>query len=169
MISSPQTKLLLAVSVVAIAAVVAVALSARQTTRVEFRRFQEHEEEVRSSTSRSRAAAEIAPALTGRCRDADAVREAASRLAEREVLIVIDEQGRLIARDGPGVRDLRDLQVRLSGEELAVSITREQRGVTEGIALKFIGGYAPTVDCGGGTMARVHVFSIPSGPLGPGD
>ncbi|HEY7475311.1 MAG TPA: ATP-binding protein [Vicinamibacterales bacterium] len=167
MISSLQTRLLLAVGVLAIAAIVAVALSARQTTRMEFRRFQAHEEEVRSAMDRSRAAADIAPLLTGRCRDAGAVREAASHLAEREILLLIDETGTLIARDGPGGANLRDLRVRLSGDELAVEVIREQRGASEGITLKFVGGNAPRVDCGGGTMARVHVFPIPSTSIEP--
>ncbi|HYN07724.1 MAG TPA: ATP-binding protein [Vicinamibacterales bacterium] len=161
MISSLQTRLLLAVGVLAIAAVVAVALSARQTTRMEFRRFQEHEEE-RSSMVRSRDAVEIASRLTGHCRDANALREAASHLRNREIVLLVDEHGGLIARGGPGEVDLRDVRIRLAGDALTVEVTREQRGTTEGITLKFIGGNAPVVSCGDRTVATVHLFSIPA-------
>jgi signal transduction histidine kinase len=163
---SLQTKLLLAVGLLAIAAVVAVALSARQTTRMEFRRFQEHEEE-RSSMVRSRDAEEIASRLTGRCRDADALGEAAAYLKNREVALLVGDDGRLIARGGPGNVDLRDVKVRQSGDALTVDLTRDQQGATEGITLKFIGGTAPLVVCGDGTSAMVHLFSMPATGLVP--
>ena len=117
---SLQTKLLLAVGLLAIAAVVAVALSARQTTRMEFRRFQEHEEE-RSSMVRSRDAEEIASRLIGRCRDADALGEATAFLKNREVALLVGDDGRLIATGGPGTADLRDVKVRQSGDALTVA------------------------------------------------
>jgi signal transduction histidine kinase len=163
---SLQTKLLLAVGLLAIAAVVAVALSARQTTRMEFRRFQEHEEE-RSSIIRSRDAEEIASRLTGRCRDAGALGEATASLKNREVALLVGEDGRLIARGGPGNADLRGVNVRRSGDALTVDITREQQGGTEGITLKFIGGTAPVVACGDGTSAMVHLLSMPATGLVP--
>ena len=166
MISSVQTRLLLAVGVVAIAAVIAVALSARQTTRMEFRRFQEHEEE-RSSMSRSTDSSGIAAILAGRCSDPGAVQEASSRLADQEVVIVVDERGRLIAKGGPGAANLRDLRVRMRDDELTVEAIREQRGAGETITLKFVGGGAPTVACGAGITARVHVFPIPSAGIVP--
>src|SRR5262245_56227752 len=149
--TSLQTKLLLAVGLVAIAAVVAVALSARQTTRMEFRRFQEHEEE-RSSMVRSRDAEEIASRLTGRCRDAEALRVATSHLRNQEVVLLVDERGSLIARSGPGDSELRDVRVRQAADVLTVEVTREQRGALEGITLKFVGG-APIVFCADGTAA----------------
>jgi signal transduction histidine kinase len=158
--TSLQTKLLLAVGLVAIAAVVAVALSARQTTRMEFRRFQEHEEE-RSSMVRSRDAEGIASRLTGRCRDAEALRDATSHLGNQEIVLLIDERGSLIARSGPGDSELRDVRVRQAGDVLTVDVTREQRGALEGITLKFVGG-APIVSCADGTTATVHLFSMPA-------
>lgn len=168
MISSLQTRLLLAVGVLAIAAVVAVALSARQTTRMEFRRFQEHEEE-RSSTVRMHEAEEIASRLTGRCRDGSALREATSTLGNREVMLLVDEHGQLIASGGPGTANLRDIRVRPAGNALTVDVTREQRGAAEGITLKFIGGSAPSVSCADGTSATVHLFSMPAAGLVPSD
>ena len=166
MISSLQTRLLLAVGVLALAGVIAVALSARQTTRMEFRRFQEHEEE-RSSMGRSREAEGIASRLTGRCRDDVAVRDATAHLAPQEVVLLVDDQGNLIARGGPGNSTLRDVRVRLAGEALTVDVTREQQGATEGITLKFITDFAPVVSCGGGITAAVYVFSMPAGAVIP--
>jgi signal transduction histidine kinase len=166
MISSLQTRLLLAVGVLAIAAVVAVALSARQTTRMEFRRFQEHEEE-RSSLARSREAEGIASRLTGRCRDEVALRDATSHLPPQEVVLLVDDQGNLIARGGPGNSTLRDVRVRLTGEAVTVDVTREQRGAAEGIALKFITDSAPVVSCGGGITGSLYVFSMPAGAVIP--
>ncbi len=168
MISSLQTRLLLAVGVVAIAAVIAVALSARQTTRVEFRRFQEHEEERSSSVSPPRDAREIASALSGKCRDAGAMERAAARLVNQEIAIVFDDRGTLLARGGPGSANLRDLRLRVNGDALAIELVREERrGALEGITLKFVGGALPVIPCGDGTSARVHLFSIPASGLQP--
>lgn len=164
--SSLQTRLLLAVGVLAIAAVVAVALSARQTTRMEFRRFQEHEEE-RSSIVRSREAETIASKLAGRCRDAAALREATAPLAPQQVVLLVDERGNLIARGGPGDSTVRDVRVRLAGDALTVDVTREQRGAAEGITLKFVGDAAPIISCAGGTTATLYVFAMPVSGLVP--
>ena len=160
--NSLQTRLLLAVGVVAIAAVVAVAFSARQGARIEFRRFQEHQEEVRSSSARSSGAWEIASQLEGRCRETDALSSAAASLVDPEVLLVIDERGALIAKGGPGAAGLRDVRTRLLGEELTVEAQRNQPGTAEGFTLKFIGARMPLIPCADGTTARLHVFSVPS-------
>ena len=165
--NSLQTRLLLAVGVVAIAAVVAVAFSARQGTRIEFRRFQEHQEEVRSSSARASGAWEIASRLEGRCRDTEALRSAAAGLVDPEVLLVLDEKGALIAKGGPGAAALRSVRTRLLGEELTVEAQRDQTGTAEGFTLKFIGAGMPSITCADGTTARLHVFSVPSTGIVP--
>jgi signal transduction histidine kinase len=165
--NSLQTKLLLAVGVVAIAAVVAVALSARSGTRIEFRKFQEHQEEMSSSRGRSRSVWELASALDGGCDDANAVAHAALGLTGQDVLLVIDERGALIAKGGPGAASLRDVRTRLSGDGLTVEAQSEQPGASEGFTLKFIGGKMPAVACGDGRQARLHVFSIPAPGIVP--
>lgn len=166
---SLQTRLLLAVGVLAIAAVVAVALTARQGTRLEFRRFQEHDAEVRSSNVRTRATGDSASVLEGKCDDADAMRAATAEFADTEVLLLLDDRGGLIAKGGPGAETLREVRTRLTGGELVIEAQRRQLGRSEGFALKFVGGRMPAITCADGRNARVHVFSVPApGVLPPG-
>jgi signal transduction histidine kinase len=166
---SLQTRLLLAVGVIAVAAGIAVALTARQGTRLEFRRFQEHEADVRTSGVRTRATRDIATALDGRCDDPDAMRATTAAFGETEVLLLLDERGALVATGGPGAASLREVRTRLTGDELVVEAQRLQPGASEGFTLKFIGGTMPAIACADGRTVRVHVFSVPSpGILPPG-
>src|ERR671910_3211364 len=102
MISSLQTRLLLVVGLVALAAVIAVALSARQWTRVEFRKFQQLEQERSTERRTGPSIAAIADGLEERCCTTDSMARAASALGRREALIVVDERGTLLGAAGPG-------------------------------------------------------------------
>jgi signal transduction histidine kinase len=167
MISSLQTRLLVAVSVLAIAAVIAVALTARQGTRSEFSRFQEHEE--RRSGAGDRTAKQIAPIVDGVCCDASVLTAAAAGLGSDELLVVLDEQGSTMALAGPATAYLRQVKTHFSGDVLVVDALREQQGAVEAIALRFIDRAAPRVRRRDGGTAILFVVPIPARGIVPPD
>ena len=164
MISSLQTRLLLTVSMVAVAAVVAVALSARQWTRVEFRRFQERQHERSLERRAPPDVAAITSVLDGRCCSSEAMDRAASSLGAREAILVLDEGGRLIATAGPGAAGLEQVSTRIEAEEMYVEAMRNRAGVSESVELRFKGeaAWITTVD---GRRAQVHVVPLPPADL----
>jgi signal transduction histidine kinase len=164
MISSLQTRLLLIVGVVAIAAVVAVALSARQSTRVEFRRFQRLEEERSSERRIDPGVTATAEGLDGRCCTTDAMARAASTLGPREALIVVGERGELIGAAGPGAASLERIATRMEDGALTVEAIRVRDGAAESVELR-VKGNAPQITTAGGQRAAVHVIPVP--PLDP--
>ena len=94
--SSLRTRLLLAVGVMAVAAVAAVAWSARMSTRVEFQRFQDIErvlggDEIRATLKRAAAA------LDGTCCPADVMSAASAALPEGQALLVLNATGAVLA------------------------------------------------------------------------
>jgi signal transduction histidine kinase len=164
---SLRTRLLLAVSVLALAAVVAVALAARQGTRLEFRRFLADEE--RHSASQGRSNQELAPILNGRCCNAEVMRAASARLQPNEALLVIDEQGKTIATGGAGAASVRNITTRLSGDVLMVDARRDREGIVEDISLRFIDRNAPAITLLDGSPATIYVVPIAQAGLSPKD
>src|SRR5687768_3717238 len=161
MISSLRTRLLLVVSVLAIAAVVAVALTARQTTRVGFKRFQENVQH-RSGLFPDGAAARVASLLEGRCCTDEEIQGAVDTLAGEEVLFVVDEQGRLVKAAGPGVAALSNIRTRLKGDMLEIDFSRGRLPEASHIALQLIGRIPGRIVRSDGTPALVYVIPIPS-------
>ncbi len=160
MMFSLQARLLVAVSVLAIAAVVAVALTARQGTRSEFRRFREHEE--RQSAGGERMARQIAPTLDHVCCAAPTLSNAAARLGADELLLVLDEQGSTIAHAGPAAASLRQMKTRLNGDVLLFDALREQHGGVEAIALRFRDHEPPRITRSDGGTAFIFVVPVPA-------
>jgi signal transduction histidine kinase len=160
MISSLQTRLLLAVSVLALAAVGAVALSARQWTRTEFRKFQDHQQR-RSSDRTTTRAEEVAFALSARCCAAEAMNRAGAMLGAGEAIVVVDERGALIAAGGPGAVNLRTIHTRLEEDVLYVDAVRAHNGAIEDISLHFRGRPPRRIATTDGRPAHVHVIPIP--------
>src|SRR5690349_19734746 len=100
MISSLRARLLVAIGALAVTAVAAVAIAARQTTRLEFQRFAELE---RTSGPDERTIVDdIAQALDGRCCDDAAVARASAGLARGVAMLVIDDANRVRAVRGFG-------------------------------------------------------------------
>lgn len=163
MISSLQTKLLVAVSLLAVSAVVAVGLAARQSARHEFRAFQELVKK-RPGGSPTPPPLAVISALDGRCCDGSAVAAAAGSLAPHEAIIVVDEAaGQVVATAGAGLNSLRDLKVDVHGDTLSIEATRINTGAAEGIALTFKDPDAPRITLAGGAVARVHLLRMPEG------
>jgi signal transduction histidine kinase len=107
--------------------------------------------------------------LTGRCDDAAALAQAASRLAPDELLLVIDDTGSLTASAGVPASTLRDLRTRLTGGELSIEAVRAQPGRRMGMTLKLVGAAAPVIPCADGTSARLHIIGMPPPEIMPPD
>jgi signal transduction histidine kinase len=160
MIFSLRTRLLVTVSVLAIAAIIAVALTARQGTRSEFRRFREHEEQ-RSAVG-DRTVRQIAPIVDGVCCDASALTPAVAGLGKDELLLALDENGSTIALAGPAAATLRQVNTRFNSDVLVFDALREQHGAVEAIALRLIDRAAPRVTRRGGGTAILFVVPVPA-------
>lgn len=159
MIASIQTRLLLAVGVLAVAAVAAVAFSARQSTRQEFERFQDIQR-VRDTGDIDGAPERAAAILNGRCCVADAVADASAELHEGQALFVFNSAGELLIAAGAGAGKVsatfKDGQVNIGTREAAP-------GVAAGMKVTLKGGPVRHIRIADGADATVHVVPMPRG------
>jgi len=168
--SSLQTRLLLAVSVLALTAVVAVAVAVRQSTRREFRKFQELERvtsapsasDIDANTTTSINTSRIAAVLDGRCCDPSVIHDASVLLAAQQVLIVVDlERGETVATAGAPVERFQNLRVRVDGDRITFAGLRERNGAREDITLHFKGGPAHRIALAAGRPGQVRLVTFP--------
>lgn len=161
MVASLQTKLLVAVSVLAVSAVIAVGLAARQSARYEFRKFQELIKK-RPQSGPAPPAPVVVDALSAGCCDDAVVRAAAERLRSDELLFVVPEGADApIAAAGAPLQRLQGLTVEAKNGSLTIDARREIAGAAEGITLAFHGPDAPRVTLKDGRRARIHVLRMP--------
>ena len=99
---SLQTRLLLAVGLLAVAAVAAVAFSARESTRLEFRRFQEVQK-VRATGDVEATLDRVASTLDGKCCADDVMASVLPQLAAEQAVFVFDAAGTLRVAAGAGI------------------------------------------------------------------
>ena len=161
MARSLRTRLLLAVSVLAIAAIAAVAFSARQGTRMEFKRLQDVER--RTSPARiDQWAARLGSMLDGRCCEAASISGAAANLTGNDLLLVLDAQGNLIGSGGPGAAELSGMRTWLAQDSLHLDFERMHEGSAEQVTLEIIGRKPARIARADGAPALVYVMPIPS-------
>ena len=167
MIASLQTRLLLAVSLLALAAVVAVALSARQWTRIEFKKFRDLEQRV--TLARTTSPSAIAGILDRQCCAAAVMQRAAASLRADEIVLVVADDGELIAAAGPATDQFTRLSTRVAGDVLTLEAVRDRGGAAETLALQFRGHPPVRVIRADGTPALAHVMPMPRAddPLPP--
>ncbi len=159
--SSLRTRLLIAVGVLAIAAALAVAITARQSTRQEFRKFRDLERTGPMSYAAALTAG-VAAALDGRCCSGQAMAQASAQLGPKDLIVVIDpERATTIATAGPVLRDLRDVDVRPQGDLLLFDATRVTGSTAERVSLHFRGGPVRSVQTADGRRAEVRVLVLP--------
>lgn len=159
MISSLRLRMMTAVGLLAIAAVVAVALAARQRTRAEFHRFQELEK-ISAATDPNTDAEHIAALLAGRCCDPDALRTATAALSRHQVLVVADSSGRVIAKSGKPLDTIGEFRFSQHGEVVSIEAARhDQGGVVTGVSLRFQVPGIP-VRLTNGSTAHLYVFPV---------
>ncbi len=158
---SLRLRMMTAVSLLAIGAVVTVALAARHRTRAEFHRFQELERI--SATSDPDADSErISALLAGRCCDPDALRRATAALSRHQVLVVADNSGRVIAKSGKPLDTIGELRFSRNGEVISIEATPRHGGsAITGVSLRF---QIPGIELRlvNGSTAYLYVFPIPN-------
>ena len=136
MISSLRVRMMIAVGLLAVAAVVAVAWAARVRTRTEFRHFQELEKH--SDTTSAVEPEVISAVLMRRCCDAAAVHAAAEKLSSRQVLVVVDSAGEIIAKAGKPFEKFSEVQFLRDGAGVTLQAEQREHGaVVSDVALRF--------------------------------
>jgi signal transduction histidine kinase len=147
-----------AVSVLAVAAVVAVGLAARQGTRQEFRRFQE----LVKVGAPFDLPPGLAAALDGRCCSNESLAAGAAVLPAGRGLLVLDAETReVVALGGASAAALRNLRVTVHKDRLDISGTRVRDGAAEEVALVLRDADAPRIALSDGRRATVHVLPMP--------
>jgi signal transduction histidine kinase len=156
--ASLQTRLLMAVGGLALAAIGLVALAARHETRLEFLRFAETQRREASSRLPT-LARRLAGELDGRC-CAD-VAGAAAQLQPGAGLLVLDDSGAVVAAAGaasaPGTR----VTARRDHDTLALEITRRDGPRVAQTLLQFRGPPA-AVRLADGRAASLYVLPLPA-------
>jgi signal transduction histidine kinase len=134
--SSLQTRLLLFVGGLAVMAVVAVALAARQGTRQDFTRLQDFETRAHGIEASSRTA-ELAARLQDRCCVPPVLDDAVRGLGADVVLLVTDAaNGELIASAGRPLLSADRVTTRRNGDALAVEATLKRGATLEHLDLR---------------------------------
>ena len=158
---SLTTKLLLAVSLLAIAAIAAVAFSARQGTRLEFKKFQEHERRI-SPSRIDQLASSMGSRLDGRCCDAAVLASAAADLTGNELVLALDAEGNTIGAGGPGAAAVSGIRTWLAQESLYINFERNRDGLAEQVTLELIGRVPARISQADGRPALVYVLPLPA-------
>ena len=127
MITTLQTRLRLAVGLLALAAVAAVAYSARESTRAEVGRFLQVEDTREGIPVSDAALDRLAEALDGQCCPVAALDAAVPLLDDSDLLVVVDEDGDVAATAGSDAGALRDVQVDVDGPLLVFRAARDAR------------------------------------------
>jgi signal transduction histidine kinase len=158
MISSLQTRLLLAVGVLAVAAVAAVAFSARESTRVEFQRFQDVQK-IRASGAVEAALERAAARLDGACCDTLASSRVNEALDEDQAVFVFNTAGLLLLSAGSGV-DPTGLTATFKNGVLDINSLETSAGALAGMKVTLRGGPMKTIRLADGAAATVHVLPL---------
>jgi signal transduction histidine kinase len=162
MFSSLQTRLLLTVGLLAVAAVAAVALAARQGARQEFLRFRDIERRSASAKGAERSA-DVARAIEGRCCERGVLdAAAAAMLGPTLAALVVDPlSGGLVASAGVPARDLSDVTTARTGDLVTIEATRRSGRVINRLALKLRQAPMP-ITLTDGRRAHLYVLPFPS-------
>ena len=160
MIGGLQTRLLLTVGTLALAAVVAVALVARQGTRLEFRRLAELD--VRAGPSENAIAVDrIRRLLDGRCCAAEVMASAARELPSDNAVLVVDAvRGTLIASAGGPLTPADSVTTSREGRTLEITVTLGRDGGREIVSLR-VPADGASLSLADGTNARLHILPLP--------
>ena len=160
MMSTLRARMMLTVGLLAITAIIAVALAARQGTRLQFRHYQELER-VSGDAKASDSPQRVAAILDDNCCTAASIATAVAVLDPREVLLVMNEQGAVLAKAGQPLQAGSGLRFHRNGDELTVEgIDAPSTEIRSSLTLRFRLHGIPikTVD---GTPAALYVLRIP--------
>ncbi len=155
-----QTRVLLAVFAVSLAAVTAVALAARHGARTEFLKFQDVERHA-EMTRRADNAAALAHTLDHRCCTPDSLAAVSARLDPHDALLVIADGGPLAGSAGVPLALARDVTARFNGHELQIELTRQIGQRLDRVSLQFLLAGAP-LTLADGRQAAAFVVPMPA-------
>jgi len=158
-ISSLQTRLLLAVGSLAVASVVAVSFSARQSTRQEFERFRGIEQ-VRENDAISATLGRVVSSLDGKCCAGETIEAAAATLGANQVLFVFDPNGDLLGAAGRNI-DISGTTATFVDGTMKIDARTRAADRTTGMTLSFKGTPMAPIRRSDGGAATVHVVSWP--------
>jgi signal transduction histidine kinase len=136
MMRSLQTRLLLAVGTLAVVAVVAVALTVRQGTRMDITRLRELQRMAETADASHRAS-ELAVRLQDRCCAPPALDDAARGLGPDVVLLVTDGTGTHIASAGTPLVGSQHIATTVERGVLVIDATLRHGAMLEQVELRF--------------------------------
>jgi two-component system sensor histidine kinase BaeS len=155
-----QTRLLLAVGLLALVSELGVALALRSNTRREFLRYQEVERRA-SLASMATQLDDVAAPLDGTCCDTLALSQAAAMLPRQVLLFVFDASGaHVIASAGAPLEALVDVEARVRDGMLSLQATRAAGATREQMMLQVISP-GRAIRLADGRAASVHVIAVP--------
>jgi signal transduction histidine kinase len=161
---SLQTRLLIAVGLLAVAAVLAVAAAARQGTRQEFLRFRDVERRSLTMDGVQRAHL-IAVRVGRRCCAPGVLDAAAEGLHPSLMVVVVDEaSGQVIGLAGDLTSVLSRVTITREGHVVRVAAMRRKGLVVHAVELKLVEAGVPLTLLTGGA-GRLYVLPFPSDEL----
>jgi signal transduction histidine kinase len=164
-ISSLRIRMMIAVGTLAIAAIVAVALTARQRTRTEFRRFQALTKIATPANGDDGSAGRVAATLDTHCCNSESLKAAAAALSPRDVFILADSNNRIIAKSGKPLDGVSDVRLSPTGEEVTIYLTQSAHGKSAAQATLMIHMEGTPISYQAGGSATLYVFPVPDGEL----
>ena len=142
----------------AVTAIIAVALTARQRTRTEFRRFRAL---TKLSTSPDDRARQVAAILETRCCDSASLEAAAAVLSPREVFVVVNSANQIIAKFGKPLQGVDDLRLSRAGSEITIYLTPGEHGRSASEATLMIHADGTPIHFPSDASATLYVFPLP--------
>ncbi|MBV8867460.1 MAG: HAMP domain-containing protein [Acidobacteriaceae bacterium] len=157
--------MMIAVGTLAIAAIIAVALTARQRTRTEFRRFQALTKIATSATGDDGNAGKVAAILEEHCCDLASLEAAAAALSPRDVYVLVDSANQMIAKFGKPLERVSDLRLSRAGQEVTIYLTQSGHGKSGARATLMIHMDGMPIQSKSNGPATLYVFPIPDGEI----
>ncbi len=156
MSSSLQTRLLIAMGLLATASVVAVGLVARQSARQEFERFQTVER-VRDQDEAGQTLERISAALDRRCCGSGEVGAASLGIAPDRAVFVFDDQGALLEAAGPAL-PRSGMSATYRGTVVSIETRSTEPGTMGGLSMSVKGAPMKAIRRSDGSAASVHLL-----------
>ncbi len=158
---------MIAVGLLASVAVVAAGLSARQSARQEFARFQTVER-VREQGAAAASLERIAEALEGKCCGPGEVAAASTGIALDTGLFVFNAEGALLDAAGPGL-ERESVTANYRGGMVLIETRSKGRGIDAGMALALKGVPMKPIRLADGSAAQVLLVPWQAGGEGPAE
>lgn len=164
--SSLQRQLLVAMGVVACGAVIAIAIAARQTTRIEFQKFQNVERTLTAGADVQHSLDAVVAALDRSCCAASSMAAAQAAVSRNQGILVVTGDGHVLGASGLGVAP-DDVRASFVDGRLHIEAANAAPGSAMGLALDLRGGPSASIRLADGTPATVHLVPRMDDPQQP--